>query len=129
MYPDIIELRKKLNLARRDRDKFMSDTLIKSALESTLRGMGVSEADIRMERPRDPAHGDWATNLPLTLASRLRKSPRDIAQEIAGRLDLAEAGVVAVEVAGPGFLNFRLSSGTVAEALPLILSQDVEYGR
>jgi len=107
----------------------MSDSLIKSALERTLKEMGVHEADIRLERPRDPSHGDWATNLPLTLASRLRKPPRDIAQEIADRLDLAEAEVVAVEIAGPGFLNFRLSSGAVAGAISQILSQDREFGR
>lgn len=107
----------------------MSDALIKSALERTLREMGVSDADIHLERPRDPAHGDWATNLPLTLASQLRKPPRDIAQEIADRIDPAEAGVVSVEIAGPGFLNFRLSPGAVAGVLPQILSQDGGYGR
>jgi arginyl-tRNA synthetase len=107
----------------------MSDVLIKSALEGILREMGVSEVDIRLERPRDTAHGDWATNLPLTLASQLRKPPRDIAQDIADRINLAEAGVVAVEIAGPGFLNFRLSSGVVAGVLPQILSQDRGYGR
>ncbi|MFH1764367.1 MAG: arginine--tRNA ligase [Gemmatimonadota bacterium] len=107
----------------------MSDMLIRSGLERTLREMGVSDAAIHLERPRDPVHGDWGTNLPLTLASRLRRPPRDIAQEIADRLDLAGAGVVAVEVAGPGFLNFRLSTGAVAGALPRILSRDREYGR
>ena len=107
----------------------MSDALLKTALRRTLQEMGISEADIRLERPRDPDHGDWATNLPLTLASQLRKPPRDIAQEISDRLDLAEAGVVAVEIAGPGFLNFRLSSGAVAGVLPQILSENRAYGR
>ncbi len=107
----------------------MSEALIKSALERTLREMGVVATDIHLERPRDPAHGDWATNLPLTLASQLRKPPRDIAREIADRLDPAEAGVVAVEIAGPGVLTFRLSSGAVAGVLPQILTQDEGYGR
>ena len=107
----------------------MSDARIKSALERTLRKMGVHEAEIRLERPRDPSHGDWATNLPLTLASQLRKPPRVIAQEIADGLDVVEAGIVAVEVAGPGFLNFRLSSGAVAEVILQILSGNRAYGR
>ena len=47
---------------------------------------------VHLERPRDPAHGDWATNLPLTLASRLEEPPRDIAQEIVDRLDPKRGG-------------------------------------
>jgi len=106
----------------------MSEALIKEALQKTLRELGVEDANIRLERPRDPTHGDWATNLPLTLASRLGKPPRDIAQEIVDLLDPGAAGVVAVEVAGPGFLNFRLSSGVMAEVLPTILSENGDYG-
>jgi arginyl-tRNA synthetase len=107
----------------------MSDILIKTVLENTLIEMGVTEAEVRLERPRDPDHGDWATNLALTLASRLNKDPREIAQEIVDRFDPAEAGVERVEIAGPGFLNFRLSSGAVAGAIPQILAEDEDFGR
>lgn len=91
--------------------------------------MGVPEAEVRLERPRDPAHGDWATSLPLSLASRLRRPPRDIAQDIIRRLDLKEAGVDRVEVAGPGFLNFHLSAGAVAGILPEILVLNATFGQ
>jgi arginyl-tRNA synthetase len=107
----------------------MSDALIRKALEKTVSDMGVSDADVRLERPKDPEHGDWATNLALTLASRLKRAPRDIAQEIVDRFDPNEAGVEAVEIAGPGFLNFRLSSGAVAGAIPRILADDEDFGR
>lgn len=107
----------------------MSDALIRSALEGVLQGMGVPEAEVRLERPRDPAHGDWATSLPLSLASRLRRPPRDIAQDIIRRLDLKEAGVDRVEVAGPGFLNFHLSAGAVAGILPEILVLNATFGQ
>jgi len=107
----------------------MSESQIRSALQEALAKLGAEEAEIRLERPRDPSHGDWATNLPLTLASVLGRSPRSIAQEIADAIDLGKAAVVAVEVAGPGFLNFRLSSGAVAGALPRILKEDHEFGR
>jgi arginyl-tRNA synthetase len=107
----------------------MSDTLIKKVLKRVLEEMGVMGADVRLERPKDPNHGDWATNLALTLASQLKKSPRQIAQEIADRFDPAEAGVEGVEIAGPGFLNFRLSSGAVAGAIPQILAEARDYGR
>ena len=107
----------------------MSDASIRSALEAILQDLGVSHAEVRLERPRDPAHGDWATNLALSLASRLKRPPREVAQEIVRRLDLAAAGVDRVEVAGPGFLNFHLSSGAVAGILPRILQEDLEFGR
>ena len=90
--------------------------------------MGVSDPDVHIERPRDPTHGDWATNVALTLASVLKRPPRDIAQEIADRLDLSSAGVEKVDVAGPGFLNFHLSAGAVAGVLEKVLSQDTSYG-
>jgi arginyl-tRNA synthetase len=107
----------------------MSDAPIRAALEKVLDQLGVSDVPIHLERPRDPTHGDWATNLALTLASNLRRPPREIAQDILSRLDLEAAGVSGAEAAGPGFLNFHLSSGAVAEALPGILMADVTFGR
>ncbi len=107
----------------------MSDTLIRKTLEITLAEMGVAGVEVSLERPRDPDHGDWATNLALTLASRLKRNPREIAQEIVDRFDTVGAGVESVEIAGPGFLNFRLSSGAVAGAIPQILAEDQDFGR
>ncbi len=106
----------------------MAQDAIRAALEAVLAELGVEDAHIGLERPRDPTHGDLATNVALTLAKRLGRPPRDIAEEIADRLDLEAAGVTAVEVAGPGFLNFRLSSGTVASALETILDADEASG-
>jgi len=102
---------------------------IVAALRVVLDSLGATSVDIRLERPRDPSHGDVSTNLALALAGQLHRKPRDIAEEIAGRLDLVAAGVESVEVAGPGFLNFRLSSGAVASVLDEILRADAEYGR
>jgi arginyl-tRNA synthetase len=65
----------------------------------------------------------------LTLANELKRSPREIAEEIAEKLDLPSAGVDRVEVAGPGFLNFHLSSGSIAGVLGQILGLDAGYGR
>jgi arginyl-tRNA synthetase len=91
--------------------------------------MGAEVEEILLERPRDPSHGDLATNVAMTQARALRRSPRAIAEEIAERLDLEAAGVTSVEVAGPGFLNFRLSTSQVAGALPEILEADTAWGR
>jgi len=107
----------------------VAESAIRSALGAVLGELGAGAPEIQLERPKDPSHGDLATNVALTLARELRRPPRDIAQYIAGRLDLAAAGVETVEVAGPGFLNFRLSTEAVAAALVDALRADHDYGR
>ncbi len=107
----------------------MAQGQIETALRSVLEKMGVPDAVIRLERPKDPAHGDLATNVALTLASKLQKAPRAIAQEIADGLSLESAGVEAVEIAGPGFLNFRLATDAVASTLVRIAEADEAFGR
>ena len=107
----------------------MAQDAIRAALASVLADMGAAPGEIRLERPRDPTHGDIATNVAMSVAKLLRRPPRAIAEEVASRLDLAAAGVESVEVAGPGFLNFRLSSGAVASVLDQILEADERYGR
>ncbi len=107
----------------------MPESAIRDAIEAVLSGMGVESAKIQLERPKDPAHGDLATNVALTLASVLKRQPRAIAEEIAERLDLDAAGVQAVEIAGPGFLNFRLDQRQVAAVLEDVMVAGTGYGR
>lgn len=107
----------------------MPRAAIDSALRSVLSDLGVVASEIHLERPRDRSHGDLATNLALKIASELGRGPREIAEEIAQRLNIETAGVESVEVAGPGFLNFRLSTGTVASVLHEITAQDTDFGR
>ena len=107
----------------------MSRPVLRAILERALAGMGVTGHEIRLERPRDPSHGDIASSVALTLASRLRRPPRRIAEEIAGRLELDGTGIASVEVAGPGFLNFRFSVSRVSSLLTGILRRDGRYGR
>jgi arginyl-tRNA synthetase len=87
-----------------------------------------ADVKIVLERPRDPAHGDWATNLAMTLAKPLGKKPREIADALAASLDRKAAGVSAIEVAGPGFINFRLDSGDLASGLARILAAGDAWG-
>ncbi|HZG41633.1 MAG TPA: arginine--tRNA ligase, partial [Longimicrobium sp.] len=92
--------------------------------------MGVSEPGaIVLERPRNPEHGDWATNVALALAKPLRKAPRQIADELVGRIDASAAGIRSAEVAGPGFINFRLSSDYLRNGLVRIVGEGDAYGR
>ncbi|HSJ07620.1 MAG TPA: arginine--tRNA ligase [Longimicrobiales bacterium] len=84
---------------------------------------------VQLERPRNPDHGDYATNLALLLGGRLKQPPRQIAESIVARIDLAEAGVKSAEVAGPGFINFRLTAGRVQARILEILQADRAWGR
>ena len=82
-----------------------------------------------LERPRDPSVGDWATNLAMTLAKPLGKKPREIAEALIAAMDTATVGVIAAEIAGPGFLNFRLDPGFQARGLLAILEAPHAFGR
>lgn len=102
---------------------------IRDAVADALAQMGVEDPEVVLERPRDPDHGDWASNAALVHASRLDQPPREVAEEICRRLELGDAGVTEIEVAGPGFLNFRLSHGALAGRLAEILEAGESYGR
>ena len=81
-----------------------------------------------LERP-DPQFGEWATNLAMVLARPLRMKPRDIAVALIAAMDLGAAGVSKAEIAGPGFINFRIDAGVLAAGLPAIVAEGDEYGR
>jgi len=102
---------------------------IRAALVSAARSLGApDDLDPALERPKDPSHGDWATNLAMTLARPLRRKPADIARDLVAKLDLAAAGIERVEIAGPGFINFHVAAGTTAGALGDILAKGPTYG-
>jgi arginyl-tRNA synthetase len=107
----------------------VAEQKIREQLETVLGAMGVGGVEPHLERPRDPTHGDWATNLAMTLAGRLRRAPRQIAEEIRDRFDLGAAGVASVDIAGPGFINFTLSGGAVAQGLTEVVAADLDWGR
>ena len=84
----------------------------------------IAGADVELERPNDPTHGDYATNVALRTAPAHKLPPRELAQELAQRVtDLPE--VERAEVAGPGFLNLWLTRDWFVEALTEI---GAEYG-
>ena len=103
---------------------------IRAELRRAALALGAPEdSEPIIERPRDPAHGDLATNLAMTLARSLRKKPVEIAESLRAAMDLKSAGVDSVEVAPPGFLNFRINPGVIASALENVLSANEQYGR
>ncbi len=85
-------------------------------------------AEIRIERTRDASHGDFAANLALVLAKSARRNPRELAQALVARLPESQQ-VARVEVAGPGFINFFLTSAALQAVVPRILDAGDGYGR
>jgi len=81
-----------------------------------------------LERPRDPSFGDWATNLAMVLAKPLGRKPRDLAQQIVESIDRDAAGIATAEIAGPGFINFRLDAARVTQGIAALVSAGPRYG-
>lgn len=95
-----------------------------------LQEMGVADPPaVVLERPRNPEHGDFASNIAMTLARPLRRPPRQFAEELVERLDLHGAGIRAAEVAGPGFINFRLAGDYLRDGLRALVKAGARYGR
>ncbi|MFN3613102.1 MAG: arginine--tRNA ligase [Rubrimonas sp.] len=83
---------------------------------------------VTVEPPRDPAHGDMATNAAMALARAARMNPRALAEALAPRLS-ADSRVASVEIAGPGFINLRLAPDVWRGALKAALAAGGDYGR
>ncbi|MBB1030569.1 arginine--tRNA ligase [Dietzia sp. SLG310A2-38A2] len=105
--------------------------VIRAALITVLteRGADISVVPdtVTVERPRNPEHGDYATNIALQLAKKVGASPRELAQEIATAL-AADPGVASADIAGPGFLNIRLDSGAQGSLVASVIAQGEAYG-
>lgn len=102
---------------------------LRAALIEAARSLGAPEPiDPQLERPRDPAHGDWSTNLAMTLARPLRRKPREIAEALVQGLDRSGDGITRIEIAGPGFINFHLDPGYLARRLPALVRAGARYG-
>ncbi len=103
---------------------------IRTELRRAAKAIGApDDVEPFLERPRDPSLGDWATNIAMILARPLKKKPIDIAHALEAELNLTDAGVDRIEIAGPGFMNFRLDAKLVAETIKAIASANESYGR
>jgi arginyl-tRNA synthetase len=82
-----------------------------------------------VERPRDPSFGEWSTNAAMMLAKPLKLPPRDVATKLIAAMQLDAVGISAAEIAGPGFINFRVDTGALTRVLPQIIAGAATYGR
>jgi len=105
-------------------------TLIESALD-TLKSEGVLPADlsvnVQIDRTRDASHGDFASNIAMMASKAAKCKPRDLAEKIVAALP-ATSGVVKVEIAGPGFINFTLSDDASFAVVGAVLEAGEAYG-
>jgi len=92
-------------------------------------GAAVPASSVDLSRPRDPAHGDVATNLALVLAKSLKTKPSEVAERLVAALELPPGLVRKIEVAGPGFINVFLAESQLASVLEVLLGAGDRYGR
>lgn len=104
--------------------------LFQTALTPILAGSDVV-ANIVLERPRDPSHGDIACNIAMQLAKALKKNPRELAQNLVAAVlaDPARADLIeAIDIAGPGFINMRLSAAAKQSVVKTVLTEGAGFG-
>lgn len=109
----------------------MKDYLISRLTEAAAK-LGVENTaslQIQVESPRDPSHGDAATNLALILAKPLKNNPRKIAEMLTEALELDQNKIAAVEIAGPGFINFRYADQWLFDELSDIINSGADFGK
>ena len=90
--------------------------------------LSLTTDDVPLERPKNRDHGDWASNVAMRLAKRVGANPRELAGEIATAAAGID-GVASAEVAGPGFINFRLDAAAAGLLAKTIVDAGDAYGR
>ena len=89
---------------------------------------GLNRAAVAVEPPRDPSHGDLATNAAMVLAKPAGMNPRALAEALVAEL-LKVPGVASAEIAGPGFINLRVAAGAKQSVVRTILKDGARFGR
>ena len=105
---------------------------LREIISSSLQQFELEEADIpeiEIEKPNDPTHGDAATNIAMKLARSLRNNPRKIAEQLVDGLQYDDTRIKGVEIAGPGFINFRYAQDFLYDELQTILDQKETFGK
>ncbi len=105
----------------------VEDALIRARVAGALSYEKLPEYTV--ERPREAAHGDYATNVAMLLAKPCRKAPRDIAKIIAEYIDFSDSPIEKMEIAGPGFINFRMKEDWLNQAACEMLAEGEDFGR
>lgn len=108
-----------------------TDTKLKQAVSDALKkafGLDKPAEEIVIESPKNKDHGDYASNAAMQLARTLHQNPRSIAEAIAENIDREAGGISAIEVAGPGFLNFTMARDSITQVVGQILKDRENFG-
>jgi arginyl-tRNA synthetase len=111
--------------------KYLIENLVRdalAALPAELRALDITPGSATIERTRDATHGDFASNIAMQLAKAAKRKPRELAQAIVAALPASDL-VAKVEIAGPGFINFFVSSAGYHQELLRVLDEGAVYGR
>ncbi|HEV2994272.1 MAG TPA: arginine--tRNA ligase, partial [Acidimicrobiia bacterium] len=84
---------------------------------------------VALEPPKQREHGDWSTNVALQVAPSAGAAPREVAAKLIDALGVALPAHVAVDIAGPGFINFRVAPSGLHEVLRAVVAQGERWGR
>jgi len=96
------------------------------AKAASLNGCDIPVSEIKIDRSKDPLHGDYASNFALKFAKKHGKNPLDFAKEIVMKID--EPVIEKIEIAGPGFINFFMKKAALSAIIPVILKEGDAYG-
>lgn len=105
---------------------------LRKIIRESLQQFDINEGDIpeiQIEKPNQPEHGDAASNIAMNLASVLKMNPRKIAEQVVEGLEYEPSKIDAVEIAGPGFINFRYAENYLFDELHQILDQGERFGK
>lgn len=105
---------------------------LQSIISRSLEQFDLADEDvpeIQIEKPNQPEHGDAATNVAMMLARPLKNNPRKIAEQIVEGLEYDTKRITSVEIAGPGFINFRYAESYLYDELETILEQGTSFGK
>ena len=118
------------NMIQSAREK-VSDILAEAYARAVEKGQLPAGAELKgsVEIPKDTSNGDYAANHAMAGAKTLRMAPRKIAEALAENAELGGSWFASVEVAGPGFINFRLSDKWYEDVLRAVAAEGADYGR
>lgn len=107
-------------------------TVVKQAIQDAITAAGIVEAsqipDMALEVPKDKAHGDFATNAAMQLTRIAKQNPRQIAEQIIAHLDKEKAYIAEANIAGPGFINFKMNKSYLYPIIGEVQRQGERFG-
>ena len=105
---------------------------LKSALQNAVKtafSVELRDDEIIIEAPKIKEHGDYATTVAMRLVKLVKGNPRALAQNVIDHLDFKRAGILSAEIAGPGFINFKMDPLFLTAQIKVIVEADADYGQ